>query len=564
MADLKEEIGFFDKIREEPEFERFDDRPIAYFCAEFDLDNVGQRVYSGGLGVLAGDIVREAGDRNLPMIAVGLYYNEGYVCATKRVGDQNQEVCEPIHPRDAGLEAVRMEDGERLYVDVPIHDRIIKCRVWKVKEAPIDVYLIDTNSEHNSPQDRHITDRLYVADKETRLKQEIVLGIGGMRALGAMGIHPGLFHLNEGHSALLALELIQHEMKERHIGFDEAKQYARRRIVMTNHTLVPAGQEIFSYDLTAMLLERYAEELSVPCHKLVELGRVQEASEFSMSMLAFRTASVINAVSNLHAAEAKKIWQNHPMVPITNGVHVGKWDQVGDENAEPKKFWAKHQERKQALTKYLQESCGKDWDPDTLIVGWARRIVKYKRPLAAFFDLHRLGELARNSERPMKIVYAGHPHPSDDIGRELLDQIMTHAEGDLKDVVALLPGYDTDVAKLLISGCDIWLNTPVVGFEACGTSGMKAALNGVLPLSTNDGWIAEADIQRIGWLMHNDHVSDDFYERLEQDILPLYYTRDEAGYPELWEGNMRRCRAMIKHQFTATRMMREYWEMLYL
>lgn len=564
MAELQEELNFFEKIRTEPEFERFDDRPIAYFCAEFDLDTVTQRVYSGGLGVLAGDIVREAGDRKLPMVAVGLYYREGYVCATRKIGDRTQELCDPVSPRVAGCEAIRSADGERLHVDVPIHDRIVKCRVWKVAEAPIDVYLLDTNCEENTPEDRHITDRLYVADKEIRLKQEIVLGIGGLRALEALKIHPHLFHLNEGHSALLAIELIQHEMRERGIGFDEAKQYARRRIVMTNHTLVPAGQEIFGYDLTAMLLERYAEERAIPVRKLVDLGRVPESSEFSMSMLAFRTASVINAVSKLHATEAKKIWHDFPMVAVTNGVHVPKWDRIGEATGS-RELWDKHQQNKAELLNYVNEVTDKKWNPNTLVIGWARRIVKYKRPLAAFFDLQRLAAICRNADRPVRIIYAGYPHPSDDVGRELMAQIREHAEGDLEDVVAIMPGYDTAVAKLMVSGCDIWLNTPVVGFEACGTSGMKAALNGVLPLSTNDGWIAEADIQRIGWLMHNDHVSDDFYDKLENEIAPLYYTRDEQeGYPELWEGNMRRCREMIMHQFTATRMMREYWEMLYL
>ena len=563
MADIKEELEAFEKWRSTPQYERFIERPVAYFCAEFGLDEERRR-YAGGLGILAGDMVREAADRHFPLVAVGLYYREGYICPSKDIDGRQFPVCQAVPPSRAGFEPVRGADGKRLHLRVPIHDREIKVRVWQMKLGDNPVYMMDSNCEENQPADRSITDRLYANDKETRLKQEIILGIGGLRLLEALNIHPLVYHLNEGHSAMLALELIRHEMQERNIGFDEAKQFARRRIVMTNHTLVPAGNEVFSYDLVSMLLQRYAVELAVPVHSLVKLGLVQQSNEFSLTTLAFRMSTIINAVSRLHAAKAKEIWTDHPMVAVTNGVHVPTWDQIGEAAAAKGRFWPAHQARKAELLAHIKQVTGRDWGADVLLAGWARRIVRYKRPMAILEDLGRFGGLARNLARPFRLVISGHPHPGDGDGEWLLGEIKRLTEGELADVAVYLPDYDMKLARLLVSGCDVWLNTPVVGFEACGTSGMKAALNGVLPVSTRDGWVDEAHLDDAGWTLNSDRVGQDLLDRLERDILPLYYARNEAGSPEVWETYMLNARDMIMHQFTATRMLREYVETLYL
>jgi len=563
MANPKEEMKLFEQLRASPQFERFAERPIAYFCAEFALDEEKRR-YAGGLGVLAGDFVREASDLKLPLVAVGLYYRDGYICPTTSVAGHPVENCETTPPSRAGFEAVLGPDGKRLHITVPIHDRQVKVRCWQMKMGSVTLIVLDTNCEENNPSDRSITDRLYDNDKATRLKQEIVLGIGGLRLLEALNIHPSVYHLNEGHSALLAFELIHHEMKERQLGFDEAKQFARRRIVMTNHTLVPAGHEIYSYDLTAMLLRRYSEELMIPAHKLISLGLVQQSNEFSLSMLAFRMTSIINSVSKLHAAKAKEIWTDHPMVAVTNGVHVPTWDMVGEADAVSGRFWNKHQERKAELLAHVKKVTGRDWPADTLLAGWARRMVRYKRPMALFEDPGRFGGMARNLARPFRVVIAGYAHPGDGDGQGLLNEVKRLADGEFADCVAYLPNYDMKLARLLTSGCDIWMNTPVVGFEACGTSGMKAALNGVMTCSTKDGWVDEVDLDGRGWLVHSDRVTQDLLDRLEKDILPLYYDRDQKGFPGGWEEAMRRSREMILDRFTATRMVREYVEMLYL
>ncbi len=563
MADLKEELRLFEKLRSTPQYDRFAERPVAYFCAEYAMVNDDQRRYAGGLGVLAGDMVREAADLNFPFIAVGLYYRQGYICPSKDVGGRPVQICSTTPPRRAGFEPVMDKNGKRLHIKVPVHDREINVRTWVLKIGSVPLYVLDTNCEENNPADRTITDRLYADDRETRFKQEIVLGIGGLRLLEALDVHPSVYHLNEGHSAMLALELIRHEMNERHIGFDEAKQFAKRRIVMTNHTLVPAGNEVYSYDLVAMLLQRYATELSVPVTELVKLGLIQQSREFSMSMLAFRMSTIINAVSRLHARKAKEIWPDYPMVAVTNGVHVPTWDRIGEATGKGE-FWKSHQQCKLELLSFIKKTTGRDWNPNELLVGWARRFVRYKRPLALFEDTGRFGGMARNSARPFRVVFSGYPHPGDGDGAWLRDEIRRNADGEFADVACYLPEYDLKVAQMMVTGCDVWLNTPVVGFEACGTSGMKAALNGVLPLSTKDGWVDEADLTNSGWPLNSDRLNADMLDRLERDILPLYYTRNQNGVPEVWEDYMRGARSMVMDHFSATRMFREYVETLYL
>ena len=564
MVDLAQDLAWFETWKSSTTYAHLQQRPIAYFCAEFALESKIP-TYAGGLGVLAGDVIREAADRDVPIVGVGLYYRQGYICPTKATEDGKLvEVCVNTPATSVGLEQVMGEDGAPLKIVVPIQDQHIEAQVWKWTRANVVVYLLDTDVEPNADSDRKITERLYVAHSEMRLKQQIVLGIGGLRLLEALQIHPSIYHLNEGHSALLGLELIRHQMQERKLSFDEAKAFARRRLVLTNHTLVPAGNEVYGDDLVSLLLERYAKDIAVPVTELVKLGLVHEASSFSMTLLALRMASVVNAVSKLHAKKAREIWHDHPMVAVTNGVHIPTWDRVTQDVKAPGVFWKVHQERKGDLLKYITAQTGRKWDQDTMLVGWARRIASYKRPGAILEDAKRFAKLARNSERPMRLVIAGRPHAADTEGNKIREDILKLVEGELQDVAAYLPDYDLAQAELLVAGCDVWLNTPVVGFEACGTSGMKAALNGVLPCTTKDGWVDEAELYKVGWLLKDADVSTDILDVLEQNILPMYYDRNSAAVPELWEEHMRNSREMILNQFSATRMLRSYIEMMYL
>lgn len=399
-----------------------------------------------------------------------------------------------------------------------------------------------------------ITNRLYVSDKETRLKQEMVLGIGGIRLLEALNIHPSVYHLNEGHSAMLILDLMRHEMVKRQVSFQDAIALAKRHIVFTNHTIVNAGHDVFSNDLVATMLQKYAEELQVPANEIVNLGLIQDSSRFSMTMLSLRIAAKINAVSKLHQQKALEIWSDHPMEVVTNGVHVPTWDgEVGEDIA------LYHSEQKKLLLKHVRKSSNVTWGENDFIIGWARRMVSYKRPLALFQDVEKFKALAARSGMPVRVVVSGFAPPGDVDGGLLLKQIQHMAQNELRDFIVYLPNYDLEVARLMVAGCDVWMNTPVVGFEACGTSGMKAALNGTLPVTTKDGWVYEAELFKVGWIVENERVNTSIFSLLENEILPMYY----QGRTE-WVSHMKNARAMAKTQFSATRMLRDYIEKMYL
>lgn len=538
-------------------------RPIAYFCAEYALEDKLQ-IYAGGLGVLAGDYLKEAADQNIPLVAVGLYYSEGFVHKELSPEGRVVDLHERHTPEEVGLVVAKNSQGEEIRVTIPIGQSLVKIRVWERREKNVKLYLLDTKIAENEEVDQHITDTLYITDKETRFKQEMVLGIGGLRALEAMGYHPSHYHLNEGHSALLIYELIHHEMVEHSLSFEAAKARAKERVLFTNHTLVAAGNDVFSNDLVALLLSKYAEEIEIPVKTLVDLGLVQQSSMYSMTILAMRSAGKINAVSKLHAEKAKDIWTDHPMVPVTNGIHLPTWDKVGEgdpPNGEVN-MWEKHRENKRKLLAVIAERTGTVWEDKALLLGWARRMASYKRPLALVERLKQFGEMARDSERPVHVVFAGLSHPADTDGQELLEELQYRLISDLKGVAVYLPHYNLELSSLMTAGCDMWINTPVVGFEACGTSGMKAALNGVLPMSTRDGWVGEVEMFGVGWALPDADLTDSMLDTLQTQILPMYYDRNDQGVSEVWLQMMKNARELIKNEFSMTRALKQYMELI--
>lgn len=549
---IEDEYQWFRDLKNSINYASLKDRPIAYFCAEYALTS-DLSIYAGGLGVLAGDYVREAGDQEIPLVAVGIYYAKGFT--HKELSPEGKVV--DLHngksPEEAGLVEVRNEKGEVIQVAVPIGDRKVLVRAWLYTYKTAKVYLLDTKVDGNSEQDQHITDTLYATDKETRLKQEMVLGIGGLRMLFATGTHPSIYHFNEGHCAFLIYELIHHEMVDHGLDFEAAREKVKLHVLFTNHTLVPAGNDVFSNDLVSLQLSEYAEEISIPIKELVDLGLVQQSSSFSMTMLAMRSAGKINAVSKLHARKAKEIWTDHPMQAITNGINLPTWDQVGE-----KDIWVAHKGNKRKLIKIIEEQTGTIWEENAIILGWARRIVRYKRPLAIVERLKQFGEMARNTDRPVHLVFAGVSHPADDDGQEIMEELQYRLASDLKGVAVYLPHYNLNLAKTMTAGCDIWINTPVVGFEACGTSGMKAALNGVLPLSTRDGWVDEIEMLGVGWVLPDTDLTDNMLDLLKYQILPLYYERNADGIPKNWVDMMKNARQLIINEFSMTRALRQY------
>lgn len=504
------------------------DQTVAYFCAEYAIDPK-LPIYAGGLGVLAGDYLKEADDQHLPVIAVGLYYH---------------------FQNNTRLELLTDASGNPLQVAVPIADKKILVQAFLSKVGAVPLYLLDTNLPENELSDRQITDKLYVQDKETRLKQELILGIGGQKILEVLGIRPRFYHLNEGHSAFLALELIRYEIKSRQIGFTEAIEAAKTRIVFTNHTLLAAGNHVYDSDLVALMVSGYARDVGVPVSEIVKLGLVPESSAFSMTLLSLRMAGKINAVSAIHAKKASEIWTHHPMISITNGIHIPTWDRVKDVK--------NHQVYKQELLNRISQVTGITWQPNHLLLGWARRFVEYKRPLSIIEDLERFLSIAQNVQHPVNLVFSGKPHSDDEKGNQLRETLNELIDTKLKGTVVYLPDYGMELAGMLTAGCDVWLNTPIVGFEACGTSGMKAALNGVLPCSTSDGWMAEAAMNNSGWILESDRIRDNILDVLEREIVPLYYDHQDE-----WGKWMENARSMVLNQFSATRMMNEYVEKLY-
>lgn len=518
---------WLENFKKTPEFATLQDHPIAYFCAEYALPKID--TYAGGLGILAADYVQEATDQEIPLVAVGLMY-----------GDH--------HP---DLQLVCDKENKPITLKIPIQDHEVLVQAYMYTLRKTRFFLLDTHVDTNTPQDQRISDKLYVADKETRLKQELILGIGGLRLLNTLGIAPAVYHLNEGHSGFLFFELIHKHMAEKGESFEEAKKLVGEKVIFTNHTLLSAGDEIYSDDLMSLIFAEYAKALGIPVSDLVKLGLVQESSTFSLTMLCLRHATASNAVSALHAKKAKDIWLDHPMQYVTNGIYQPSWDQLTTDISG-------HAANKQKLLDLIKAQSGASWQANTLLLGWARRFVEYKRPLAILENLDRFLSIARNTNRPVKVVFAGTPHESDVEGQKMLETLLTLIKEKIGDVVVYLPGYNIELAHTLVAGCDVWLNTPIVGFEACGTSGMKAALNGVLPCSTPDGWVDEVEMYKVGWTLDNDHLSENILDVLEKDIAPMYYDQKAE-----WETLMRNARQMVQNQFSTARMLRQYVDQLY-
>lgn len=553
-----QDVEWFKQFATSKEYEYMKNHPIVYFCAEYALDDTIP-IYAGGLGVLAGDFIREAVDQQIPLVAVGLYYHEGYLSHDLYKEGIMMKVSSRVNPESIKLSPVIDAQGKRIVVSVPIQNTQVYLQAWILEMGTVRLYLLDTNIKQNEEGDRRITDRLYTSSKEMRFKQEMILGLGGLRLLEAIHINPIGYHLNEGHSALLALEIARYEMQKHKRSFKEELSNTKEHIFFTNHTLVAAGQDVFNADLASTLLSGFATELQVPATEIVKLGLVADSSIFSMTLLALRMANKINAVSKLHAKKAAEIWGDHPMIPITNGVHIKTWDYIGSGD-----IWEKHMANKKALLETIQEETGLIWGEDTLLLGWARRIVGYKRPLALFDNLEEFRKIANSSDRPVRVVISGLSHESDEEGLVILEKIQKIVNDDLRGLVVYLPGYRMTRAKQLVSGCDVWLNTPVVGFEACGTSGMKASLNGVLPCSTPDGWVAEAELYKVGWLLQDENLPGNILAILKEHIVPVYYDKDKHGVSQNWVTMMKNARDMIMKQFSTTSMLRRYIEEFYL
>jgi glycogen phosphorylase len=604
-------------------------RPVAYFSAEFGLHE-SLPIYSGGLGVLAGDHIKSASDLDIPLVGVGLFYGQGYFLQRlDEAGWQREEYVETDVNRCPMQPAIGA-NGEPVVVEIQTRGGSIKAKVWRIKVGRCDLLLLDSNVEGNAPEDRELTSRLYGGDGRTRIRQELLLGVGGFRALQAMGISPGVLHLNEGHSGFAVLEAIRHRMVEEGVSFEAAANMIPREVIFTTHTPVPAGHDRFSADLIEEHLGPLRDQLGISHDNLMGFGRVHttdHSETFCMTVLGLKLSRRANAVSSLHGEVSRAMWWNLfpdksqdavPIGHITNGVHVPSWlaPQMGRlydrylgvgwhgrsgaartwesiENVDDAELWETHMALKARLLEFTRrraieqatrrnedpetlDELGRVLSPDALTIGFARRFATYKRANLILADIERLAKIVNDPKHPVQFVFAGKAHPHDEPGKMVLQQIAEMMrDSEFADKFVFIEDYDINVGRYLVQGVDVWLNNPRRPLEASGTSGEKVVLNGGLNLSVLDGWWAEAYDGLNGFAIgngrthsrmdvHDSRDGEDLYRVLRDEVVPLYYQRDEDGLPRGWIKRMKRTIRTLGWRFSADRMVRDYARLCYV
>jgi starch phosphorylase len=604
-------------------------RPVGYFSAEFGLHE-SLPIYSGGLGVLAGDHIKSASDLDVPLVAIGLFYGQGYFLQhLDQSGWQREEYVQ------TDVNALPMQpaigvNGEPVVIEIATRGSTIRAKVWRVKVGRIDLLLLDSNVPGNAPEDLDTTSRLYGGDSRTRIRQELVLGVGGFRALKAMGVSPGVLHLNEGHSGFAVFEAIRSRMEEEGIDFNAAANLVAREVIFTTHTPVPAGHDRFHPDLIEEHLGPLREQLGLSHYELMSYGRENPNNHgelFCMTVLGLKLARRVNAVSSLHGEVSRAMWK--PLYPgrsedavpighITNGVHVPSWlapqmarlydrhlgvgwqQRSGRattweaiETVDDGELWETHlslkaqllafarrrareqAERRFEAPEYIQ-SLSKVFSPDALTIGFARRFATYKRANLLLADIERLASMVNDPKRPVQFLFAGKAHPHDEPGKKVLQQIaQLMRDAGFADKLIFIENYDINVGRYLVQGVDVWLNNPRRPLEASGTSGQKVVLNGGLNLSVLDGWWAEAYDGLNGFAIgngrthsnmdvHDKRDGEDLYRVLTEELIPLFYQRDQDGLPRGWIRRMKRTIRTLGWRFNADRMVMDYVQKGYI
>ncbi|MDR3342644.1 MAG: alpha-glucan family phosphorylase [Treponema sp.] len=601
---------------------------VAYFSMEYGMD-VSLPIYSGGLGILSGDHMKTSSDLGLPLVGIGLLYRQGYFKQVLNADGFQQESYPENDWYNMPVERKVDKNDAPLKITVELANRIAVAQIWEVKVGRSSLYLLDTNIDENAPDIRNITAALYGGDKETRIQQEILLGIGGIRALRAMDINPAATHMNEGHSAFLGLERIREIMVEKGFTFDEAKEAVWPTNIFTTHTPVPAGNERFDIGLIEKYFRSWPEILGISWKDFLGLGRVHPNDDhetYCMTVVALKLAAYANGVARLHGLVSRDMWkelwpglslEEVPIGHVTNGVHPRTWvsnnmldlldryfgphfeeeptdlaiwdrmDRISDEE-----LWRTHERRRERLVAFARDRIRQyithtgaverriqqaedALSPYALTLAFARRFATYKRGNLLLRDPERLLRLVRDTERPIQLIFAGKAHPMDMPGKELIREIIHFAEKyDVTSRIVFLENYDMTVARYLTSGADVWLNTPRRPLEASGTSGMKAAMNGVLNCSILDGWWDEAYNPEVGWAigqgeqyedtqMQDDVESRALYDLLERDIIPLFYQRGRDGLPREWIRRMKASMRIIGQSMSSQRMLMDYSNQFY-
>ncbi len=601
---------------------------VAYFSMEYGITE-SLAIYSGGLGVLSGDHLKSSSELGIPLHAVGLLYQNGYFQQSINIDDWQEEKVAANDFYNMPLKLEKDDEGNRLLIDLPFPGRTVYARIWKAEVGRIPLYLLDANVDENTESDRKITAELYGGDKEMRIQQEILLGMGGVKALKAVGTPFCVCHLNEGHSAFSGLERIKSLIRDEQLKFYEALEVVKSSSVFTTHTPVEAGIDLFEPELIGKYFKDYCKDVGISIDELFALGRKDPKDlkeEFSMAILALKLSFKSNAVSQLHGEIARKMWKSlWPEIltkeisigSVTNGIHHASWisGEMGnlfDRYLGPEwhgkptgkdtwknvyqipdgELWRTHERRRERLIGFVRRSLVQQYrdlgkppheiarvksvlNTEALTIGFARRFATYKRASLIFSDPDRLEKILGDKDRPIQIIIAGKAHPQDAEGKKIIQEILklSHEERFYQSVV-FIENYDMNVARYLVQGCDLWLNNPRRELEACGTSGMKAAINGGLNFSTLDGWWDEIYHPGIGWAIGNREVYDDFdywdeqeakklYNVLEKEIIPTFYYRDTDGLPRDWIRRVKDSIVNICPIYNTNRMLRDYTEQLY-
>ncbi|MEA1958195.1 MAG: alpha-glucan family phosphorylase [Chloroflexota bacterium] len=602
-------------------------RPIAFFSAEFAIHN-SLPIYAGGLGVLAGDICKEASDVGLPFIGVGFMYPHGYFHQHVSADGWQEEIYTQLNFDETPISRVLNAEGNPLVAKINLGERDVSIGVWRVNVGRAELYLLDTDIDENIPSDRSLASHLYVDDPDIRIQQEIILGIGGVRVLRLLGKEPVIWHGNEGHVAFMMIERVKEEMERGHV-FDEAVKRVRSNTVFTTHTPVPAGHDVFSIQLVEKYFGSYWNQMGIDKDEFINLGKDDGAGngKFNMTALGLRLALTRNGVSVLHRGVARRMWcgvwpdlneDEVPILHITNGVHLPTWiapelvrlydKYLGEDwvrkhddpemwkgvwDIPDEEFWFA---RKALTTKLMGAMRGRAQErlveggiearqllfmgsllhPEVLTIGFVRRFTEYKRPDILFRDLERLKRIVSDYWRPVQIIFAGKSHPNDSDAKRLLQYVYGLAsDRDFQGRIAFVEDYDMHIAHYLVQGIDVWLNTPRRLREACGTSGMKAAMNGSLHLSVRDGWWHEGFNGKNGWTIgggpemagaedEDSEDADDIYRLLEDEIVPLYYERDRHGIPHGWVEKCKESISSVAPYYCGRRMLKEYTDRIYI
>ena len=626
MHDIKEVYDHFEKYLQ---VEKRKDVPsISYFSMEYGLSHV-LKIYSGGLGILAGDYLKEASDSNVDMTAVGFLYRYGYFTQTLSMDGQQIANYEAQNFNQLPIEQMTEKDGRPMVLEVPYPGRIVYAHIWRVNVGRIKLYLLDTDLDSNSEWDRSITYQLYGGDWENRMKQEYLLGIGGILMLNKLGIKTDLYHCNEGHAALLNVQRLVNYVQNEHLKFGEALEVVRASSLYTVHTPVPAGHDYFDESLFGKYMGEFPAKLGIEWKDLMNMGRENPDTneKFSMSVFACNTCQEVNGVSWLHGKVSQKmfqpIWKGYSpdelhVGYVTNGVHMPTWaasewkefyvktfgPDFMDHQSDPKMWekiydvddeiiWNIRQTLKNKFVKFVKDDFRETWlknqgdpsrivsvlekiNPNALLIGFARRFATYKRAHLLFTDLDRLSKIVNNPNYPVQFIFSGKAHPADGAGQGLIKRIVEISRmPEFLGKIIFLENYDMKVAKRLISGVDIWLNTPTRPLEASGTSGEKAEMNGVLNFSVLDGWWYEGYKEGAGWALTDKRTFQDqgqqdkldaatIYSMLENQIVPLYFAKNSKGYSPEWIQYIKNSIAKIAPHFTMERMLHDYIDRFYL